>query len=526
MTGKQLRNSILQWAIQGKLVPQNPNDEPASILLEKIRAEKARLIKEGKIKKDKKESIIFRGEDNSYYEKFTDGKVVCIDDEIPFEIPASWLWERWGNLSHSIQYGYNAPAEETGDIRMVRISDIQNGEVLWTTVPYCHISPKEIETYLLQKDDILFARTGGTVGKSFLVKEVPYPSIYAGYLIRTRYSHYLSSQYMKYFMESQLYWEQLRNGTIATAQPNCNGKTLAKMILPIPPIKEQVRITEKLNHVLEHVDKYGASQNKLNNFNARISEFLKKSILQDAIQGKLAPQDSSDEPASILLQRIKEEKQRLVKEGKLKKKDSIDSVIFKGDDNKYFEKKGKDIICIDEEIPFEIPQCWEWTRLFVISEIYTGNSISETEKRTKYTDVSGRYYIGTKDVGFDNNIMYNNGVAIPKQHESSFRIAPNNSVLMCIEGGSAGRKIAVLSQDVCFGNKLCCFVPFVNITRYIFYYLQSPLFLDMFNDNKTGIIGGVSIAKVKSILIPIPPQQEIERVVNKIDNVVSSIMSR
>lgn len=139
---------------------------------------------------------------SSYYEKFADGKVVCIDDEIPFEIPASWLWERWGNLSHSIQYGYNAPAEETGDIRMVRISDIQNGEVLWATVPYCHISPKEIETYLLQKDDILFARTGGTVGKSFLVKEVPDPSIYAGYLIRTRYSHYLSSQYMKYFMES------------------------------------------------------------------------------------------------------------------------------------------------------------------------------------------------------------------------------------------------------------------------------------------------------------------------------------
>jgi len=302
MNGKQLKNSILQWAIQGKLVPQDPNDEPASVLLEKIRVEKARLIKEGKIKKDKKESIIFRGEDNSYYEKFADGKVVCIDEEIPFEIPANWQWERWGNLSYSIQYGYNAPAEEIGNIRMVRISDIQNGEVLWTTVPYCHISPNEIETYLLQKDDILFARTGGTVGKSFLVKEVPYPSIYAGYLIRTRYSHFLSFQYMKYFMESQLYWEQLRNGTIATAQPNCNGKTLAKMFLPIPPFNEQVRITEKLNHVLKRVEKYGASQDKLNNLNARINEFLKKSILQDAIQGKPAPQDSSDEPASILLQ--------------------------------------------------------------------------------------------------------------------------------------------------------------------------------------------------------------------------------
>ena len=162
---------------------------------------------------------------SSYYEKFADGKVVCVDDEIPFAIPESWQWERWGNLSYSIQYGYNAPAEETGDIRMVRISDIQHGDVLWATVPFCHINESEIDTYLLQKDDILFARTGGTVGKSFLVKDVPYPSIYAGYLIRTRYSNMLSAQYMKYFMECELYWEQLRNGTIATAQPNCNGKT-------------------------------------------------------------------------------------------------------------------------------------------------------------------------------------------------------------------------------------------------------------------------------------------------------------
>ena len=159
MTGKQLKNSILQWAIQGKLVPQDPNDEPASVLLEKIRQEKERLIKEKKIKRDKNASIIYRGEDNSYYEKFADGKVVCIDDEIPFEVPESWQWERWGNLSYFIQYGYNAPAEEAGDIRMVRISDIQDGKVLWATVPFCHINKSEIDTYLLQKDDILYART-------------------------------------------------------------------------------------------------------------------------------------------------------------------------------------------------------------------------------------------------------------------------------------------------------------------------------------------------------------------------------
>ncbi|MBP3832328.1 MAG: restriction endonuclease subunit S, partial [Bacteroidaceae bacterium] len=368
MTGKQLKNSILQWAIQGKLVPQDPNDEPASVLLEKIRAEKARLIKEGKIKKDKKESLIYRGEDNSYYEKFADGKVVCIDDEIPFEVPESWQWERWGNLSYSIQYGYNAPAEEAGDIRMVRISDIQDGEVLWATVPFCHINKSEIDTYLLQKDDILFARTGGTVGKSFLVNDVPYPSIYAGYLIRTRYSNMLSAQYMKYFMECELYWEQLRHGTIATAQPNCNGKTLAKMILPIPPYNEQIRITESLNQLLEQVRKYGESQDRLDKLNIQIHDLLKKSILQEAIQGKLVPQDASEEPALHLIQRIKEEKLRLVKEGKLKKKDVIDSTIFRGDDNKYFEKKGKDIACIDEEIPFEIPETWVWVRLDNICE--------------------------------------------------------------------------------------------------------------------------------------------------------------
>ena len=195
---------------------------------------------------------------SSYYEKFlSTGEVKCIDDEIPFEIPNSWEWERWGNISQSIQYGYNAPALENGDIRMVRISDIQNNKVLWENVPFCLINTSEIETYLLKVNDILFARTGGTVGKSFLVEDVPVKAIYAGYLIRTRYSSLLCPYYMKAFMESQLYWEQLKNGTIATAQPNCNGKTLAKMLLPIPPINEQERIVEKLRNVSFFIERYG-----------------------------------------------------------------------------------------------------------------------------------------------------------------------------------------------------------------------------------------------------------------------------
>ena len=272
--------------------------------------------------------------------------------------------------------------------------------------------------------------------------------------------------------------------------------------------------------------RYEKLQRNLDHLNSTLPSLIKKSILQEAIQGKLIPQDPNDEPVSVLLQRIKEEKQRLVKEGRLKKKDIVDSIIYKGDDNKYYEQVGKNLIDITDEIPFETPNNWAWTRLSYVANIYTGNSISETEKKAKYTNVAGRYYIGTKDVGFDNKIFYNNGIAIPRKYEQEFRIAPKHSILMCIEGGSAGRKIAILNQDVCFGNKLCCFSPFAGIERYIYYYLQSPSFIDMFNGNKTGIIGGVSIAKVKRILIPLPPQPELERIVAKIDEFVASIMNR
>ena len=154
-----------------------------------------------------------------------------------------------GNLSFSIQYGYNAPAKEMGRIKMVRISDIHNNVVDWENVPFCEIKEEDISTYLLEENDILFARTGGTVGKSYLVTSVPEQAIYAGYLIRTRYSKELSAQYMKYFMESALYWAQLKDGTIATAQPNCNGQTLSKMLLPIPPLNEQKRIVKKINEM-------------------------------------------------------------------------------------------------------------------------------------------------------------------------------------------------------------------------------------------------------------------------------------
>ena len=231
-----LKSKIIDAGIRGQLTEQLPEDGTAEELYQSIQAEKARLIKDKKIKKEKSLPEITA-------------------EEIPFEIPENWKWVRWGDISQSIQYGYNAPALENGRIKMVRISDIQSNEVLWEDVPYCDIDEDSIETYLLQPNDILFARTGGTVGKSYLVEEVPEEAVYAGYLIRTRYSRLLSPRYLKYFMQGSLYWSQLRNGTIATAQPNCNGKTLGKMIVPLPPLSEQKRIVAKIDEVFSALDK-------------------------------------------------------------------------------------------------------------------------------------------------------------------------------------------------------------------------------------------------------------------------------
>ena len=256
--GLLTKKAILQEAVQGKLVPQIAAEGNAKDLLEEIRKEKLSHgldfanAKSGK-KKSKKETALA-------------GSNPCdiTEEEIPFEIPENWCWCRWGDLSESIQYGYNAPAKETGRIKMVRISDIHENKVFWDSVPYCDISEDEIQTYILKKNDILFARTGGTVGKSFLVQDVPCESIYAGYLIRTHYnSEKLVPQYLKFFMESNLYWEQLKEGTIATAQPNCNGKTLSKMLIPLPPLAEQKRIVATLEKFMPLFEQYEQKEKEL-----------------------------------------------------------------------------------------------------------------------------------------------------------------------------------------------------------------------------------------------------------------------
>ena len=519
MNGKQLKNSILQWAIQGKLVPQDPNDEPASVLLEKIRQEKERLIKEKKIKRDKNASIIYRGEDNSYYEKMlATGEVKCIDEEIPFDVPQGWEWERWGNIAQTIQYGYNAPALEHGVIKMVRISDIQENCVLWDNVPYCLIDENDIDTYLLKVNDILFARTGGTVGKSFLVEEVPEKAIYAGYLIRTRYSSLLNPRYMKSFMESQLYWEQLKNGTIATAQPNCNGKTLAKMLLPIPPTKEQDRIVKKLTQLSSFLDNYGLCQDRLNLLNEEIKEQLKKSILQEAIQGKLVTQLAEEGIAQDLLEQIKKEKLNLVKEGKLKKSALATSVIFRGDDNKYWEKSTECMECIDDKIPFEIPSTWCWVRHNQLFEISGGSQ----PPKSQFVDSPKSGYIRLYQIrDYGSNPM---PVYIPQ--EKANKITKEGDIILARYGGSLGK--VFWAKDGAYNVAMAKVIPlfdseFVN-KQYLFLFYQSSIYQYLVKDHSRSAQAGFNKDDLKDLFFPLPPLEEQSRIV-EIYKSVTSIMS-
>jgi type I restriction enzyme S subunit len=523
MNGKQLKNSILQWAIQGKLVQQDPNDEPASVLLDKIRQEKERLIKEKKIKRDKNASIIYRGEDNSYYEKMlATGEVKCIDEEIPFEIPQGWEWTRIGNIFNHTSGKQQSSSNKGGGTpqKFITTSNLYWGHFILDNIKVMNFTDEEIKTCSATKGDLLVCEGGAGYGRSAIWNE-DYDICLQNHVHRLRPCVSGICEYVYHFI--YLLKESNNLASVGTAMPGLSANRLKGLLLPFPPLSEQRRIVAKLAELLPQIEKYNIIQNKLDEQNTTIKDCLKKSILQEAIQGKLVPQIAEEGTAQELLEPIRQEKLQLVKEGKLKKSALTDSIIFRGDDNKYYEQVGKKCLDITEQIPFETPKNWVWTRLSHIANIYTGNSISETKKKSKFTDVIGRYYIGTKDVDFNNRIIYDNGIAIPKQYEPDFRLAPNNSILMCIEGGSAGRKIAILNQDVCFGNKLCCFSPFVGIGKYMYYYLQSPSFFELFNLNKTGIIGGVSIAKVKEILIPLPPIKEQQRIVAQIEKLFEQL---
>ena len=479
MTPEQLKASILQYAIQGKLVEQRPGEGTGEELYQQIQTEKQRLIKEGKIKKEKALPEIS-------------------EDEFPFEIPESWRWVRWGDLSQSIQYGYNAPAQDVGRIKMVRISDIQDGKVLWDTVPYCEIREEEIPTYLLQKNDILFARTGGTVGKSYLVKDVPEESIYAGYLIRTRYSSLLCPEYMKYFMESLLYWDQLRNGTIATAQPNCNGKTLSKMILPLPPLAEQKRIVAKIEELLLYVDRYAAAYEKLEQFNAKFPEEMKKSILQYAIQGKLVEQRPEEGTGEELYRQIQGEKKRLINASKIKKEKPLPEIA-------------------EDEKPFDIPESWKWCRLSDVIDVRDG-----THDSPKYVPV-GIPLVTSKNLvnGF---IDYSNVKYITQEDADKINarsMVHDDDILFAMIGSIGNPVLAKMDREFCIKN-MALFKRLANTEismRYVYWFLFYAQY-KLKKEASGGVQSFISLSRFREYLIPLPPVAEQDRIVAKLEEIL------
>ena len=451
MNGKQLKNSILQWAIQGKLVPQDPNDEPASVLLEKIRQEKERLIKEKKIKRDKNASIIYRGEDNSYYEKMlATGEVKCIDEEVPFEIPQGWEWCRLNDLYNFIDYRGATPHKLSKGIPLITAKNVKQGYLDYTVKDF--ISSEEYSNRLSRgvshKGDILFT-TEAPLGNVAIADLDVYSAGQRLITLQAYIQCFTNNDMFMFFMLSPLFQELVMSYKTGTTVAGIKASKLKEVLIPTPPISEQSRIVKKLQTLLPFIEKYSRSQTLLNIFNTEIKDKLRKSFLQEAIRGKLVPQIAEDGTAQELLEQIKAEKQELVKEGKLKRSALNDSVIFRGGDNRYYEKIGKKCVDITEEIPFEIPASWAWCHLNDIAESDLGKTMNKGQNSGELVP-----YLCSINV-------YWNKIDLSKIKQAQFTeielakyLLQKNDLLIC-EGGDIGRAaIWDINETIYYQNAL------------------------------------------------------------------------
>ena len=494
MNGKQLKNSILQWAIQGKLVPQDPNDEPASVLLDKIRQEKERLIKEKKIKRDKNASIIYRGEDNSYYEKMlATGEVKCIDEEIPFEIPQGWEWCRLRDVIYPPKYGTSSKSLSNGDVPVLRMGNIQDGEVVYDKLVFSN-NVEDNRKYLLQDGDLLFNRTNSAelVGKTAIFKGNRHV-IYAGYLILLRPIK-TNSEYLNYIFSSpyvRSYCKEVK--TIGVQQCNINAEKVSQLLVPIAPFEEQMRIVDKIMEVLPSVDKYSISQYNLDLLNVSLSECLKKSILREAIQGRLVPQIAEEGTAKELLERIKKEKQKLVKEGKLKKSALATSFIFRGDDNKYYEQIGSEVTEI--ELPFDFPSTWSIARLNAVCQLTDG-----LKTIGKQCLLDAKYLRGKSS-----ETIVEQGKLVYKGDN-----------IMLVDGENSG-EVFIVPQDGYMGSTFKQL--WISSSMYEPYVLAFIQFHKetLRNSKKGAAIPHLNKELFYGLIIGIPPLQEQRRIVQKIE---------
>ena len=477
MNGKQLKNSILQWAIQGKLVPQDPNDEPASVLLEKIRQEKERLIKEKKIKRDKNASIIYRGEDNSYYEKMlATGEVKCIDDEIPFEIPQGWEWCRLKHIC-SMQAGKNISANKI-------FSDKSDSH------PYRCVGGNGLRGYTENFNShghySIIGRQGALCGCVNIEKGKFYATEHA--VVVDTYE-ILSSLFMYYFLTAL----NLNKYATATAQPGLAVSNVLEVMCPLPPLNEGERIIEKLSLLIPLIENYNVIQEKQNILNDSIKEQLKKSVLQEAIQGKLVPQIAEEGTTKELLEQIEMEKRKLVKEGRLKKSALNDSVIFRGDDNKYYEQIWNTIS--EVEVPFEFPNSWSIARLSTICQLIDG--LKTTGKQCL---LDAKYLRGKSS-----EIIVEQGKLVYKDDN-----------IMLVDGENSG-EVFIVPQDGYMGSTFKqLWISSSMYEPYVLAFLQ--FYKETLRNSKKGAaIPHLNKELFYGLIIGIPPLQEQRRVVQKIE---------
>ena len=458
---------------------------------------------------------------SSYYEKFlATGEVKCIDEEIPFEIPQGWEWTRIGNIFNHTSGKQQSSSNKCGGTpqKFITTSNLYWGYFVLDSVKVMNFTEEEIKSCSATKGDLLVCEGGAGYGRSAIWNE-DYDICLQNHIHRLRPLVDGTCEYVYYFIHLQKESNSLVS--IGTAMPGLSANRLKSLLIPLPPLAEQNRITNKLKDVFPEVEKYDKAQERHNLLNSSLNDVIRKSILQEAIQGKLVPQDPSEEPASILLQRIRDEKQRLVKEGKLKKKDVIDSTIFRGDDNKYFEKKGKNIVCIDEEIPFEIPNTWEWVRLSDVVQVNPKNDVPDNTlaafipmERIDATYLSSFTYSERKwgDIKAGFTHFADGDVAFAK-------ITPcfQNRKSMILKG---------LPNGVGAGTtELKVLRPYAETIdrEYLLFFLESSYFVEEATFKGTANQQRIISGYLETKLFPLPPLSEQRRISEKIKELYSLI---
>ena len=518
MKAEQLRKSILQLAIQGKLVPQDPADEPASVLLERIRAEKQSLIKQGKIKKDKGDSVIFKGDDNCYYEK-TGSEVKNITDEIPFDIPDSWCWTRLGNLITIISgVSYDKKDVCNNGIRILRGGNVNDLKI--TTFPEDVFLPEkyhDTDKQIRKNDIIVVASTGSktVIGKAGYVDVDVFNTQIGAFLRIVRPLLGIIAPYLKLIFATEYYREHIRTQSQGTNINNVKAEYITEFRIPFPPLAEQERIVAEIEKFEPLIAEYDKLEQQATKLDGEIYDKLKKSILQYAIQGKLVPQDSNDEPASVLLERIRAEKK-----AQLGKK-YVESYIFKGDDNCYYEHiNGKDVD-ITEEIPYDLPIGWIWERLRNITEII-GDGIHGTpnfDDNGKYYFINGNNLVGGKVVLKDSTKKVNENEFL--LHRKPLTL---NTILLSING-TLGNIAYYNNEPIILGKSACYISLSKDISKeYVRVVLETKSFLNYAVHRATKTtIANISLNAIRTFLFPVPPLAEQKRIVEKINEIFAKL---